>query len=39
MIEKNGDFKTQFIETMKNEIVSEIQLSYKKEKISERRLK
>ena len=32
-------FKTQFIETMKKEIVSEIQLSYKKEKISERRLK
>jgi len=33
MIEKNGDFKTQFIETMKKEIVSDIQLSYKKEKI------
>ena len=39
MIEKNGDFKTQFIETMKKEIISDIQLSYKKEKISERRLK
>ena len=36
-VEKNGDLKTQFIETIKKEIVSEIQLSYKKEKMNERR--
>lgn len=35
-VDKNNDLKTQFIESIKKEIISEIQSSYQKEKISER---
>jgi hypothetical protein len=37
MVDKNSDLKTQLIESIKKEIISEIQLSYKKEKINVRR--